>query len=65
MSTCTHRYRLDAPRGDEVAGVCVKCGEEKTFPAQSGSRSPWTSEAAARGKAAAVRAREAKKVRLA
>lgn len=28
---CAHRWRIEPPNGPTVAGVCQKCGAEKTY----------------------------------
>jgi hypothetical protein len=43
---CVHRWRLESPVGNEVAGKCALCGRTRSFPADHAWREPTLEERA-------------------
>lgn len=50
MVTCVHHRVLETPNGPEVKGVCIKCGDVRTYL----SAAPDTIEKAPNGKIKAL-----------
>ena len=62
-ATCVHHFVLEQPSGPAINGQCKKCRMKRTWPASHDRDLPWNDKTGtAKGAAASVAARKAKKV---